>query len=278
MNRRHFLRTTGAAALATFSGIDLARAAGAKRANDVVLLGPRKIRVSRLAMGTGTKSGSIQKALGVDGVADMLQFAYEHGVFYWETADAYQTHPHVAAGLKRVPREKVTIMTKTRARTADQMKADLDRFRKELGVDYIDIVLLHGNSSPTWADDRKGAADVLAEAREKKIARACGGSFHNLEALRAAAKTPWLDVALARINPAGVMMDSEPPKVVAALRELKAAGKGVIGMKILGEGQLTRRLDEALRYALSLDCLDCFTIGAGNRGEVTDLVKRIAAA
>ena len=278
MNRRHFLRTTGATALATVSGIEVLRGAAAKHANDVVLLGPRKIRVSRLAMGTGTKNGSIQKALGVDGVADMLHFAYDQGLFYWETADAYETHPHVAAALKRVPREKVTIMTKTRARTAAEMKADLDRFRRELGAEYLDIVLLHANFRASWAEDRKGAMDVLAEAREKQIVRACGGSFHSLEALRAAAKTPWLDVALSRINPAGIMMDDEPPKVVAALREIKAAGKGVIGMKILGEGQLSGRVEEALRYAVALDCLDCFTIGAANRGEVADLVKRIAAA
>ena len=175
-------------------------------------------------------------------------------------------------------REKTTIMTKTRASSAEEMRADLDRFRKELGTDYLDIVLLHGNRSATWPEERKGAMDVLSEAREKKIVRTVGASFHSLEALGAAAKSPWLEVALSRINPAGMLMDSDPASVIAVLRQLKAAGKGVIGMKILGEGGLRSRVDEALSFALSLDCVDCFTIGAANRGEVADLIKRIPAA
>jgi predicted aldo/keto reductase-like oxidoreductase len=158
------------------------------------------------------------------------------------------------------------------------MRADLDRFRKELGTEYIDIVLLHALRTPNWPDERKGAMEVLSEAREKGIVRSHGCSCHSLEALQMAAKTPWVHVDLARINPAGLMMDSEPANVVAVLRQMKAAGKGVIGMKILGEGGLRDRVDEALRYALSLDCVDCFTIGPGNREELADLIRRIPAA
>ena len=279
MNRRDFLRTTfGTAGAVALGGRASLWGAQARQANDVVHLGPDKIRLARLAVGTGTKGGSIQRQLGIPGLADLLQFGYDQGLFFWDTADGYQTHPHVREALKRVPREKVTILTKTRARTVEQMRTTLDRFRQELGTDYLDIVLLHAVQTPTWPEERKGAMEVLAEAREKGTVRTHGVSIHSLEALETAAKTPWVRVELARINPAGMLMDSDPSTVVQVLRRTKAAGKGIIGMKILGEGGLRDRVDEALRYALSLECLDCFTIGPANRQELSDLIKRIPAA
>ncbi len=273
IDRRDFLRTVlGTAGASALWG------AKAPAANDIVHLGPDKVRLTRMAIGTGTKGGSIQRQLGVQGLADLLHFGYDQGLFWWDTADGYRTHPHVAEALKRVPREKVTILTKTRAQTADAMRADLDRFRQELGTEYLDIVLLHAVRTPTWPEERKGAMEVLAEAREKKIVRTHGVSCHSLEALQTAAKTPWVRVDLARINPAGMLMDADPAAVVPILRQMKAAGKGVMGMKIIGEGGLRDRVDEALRYALSLDCVDCFTIGPADRKELSDLIARIPAA
>jgi aryl-alcohol dehydrogenase-like predicted oxidoreductase len=119
---------------------------------------------------------------------------------------------------------------------------------------------------------------VFAEAREKGIVRTHGVSCHTIEALRTAAATPWVEVDLARINPAGSSMDADPQTVVAVLKQMKAAGKGVIGMKILGAGSLRSKADQALQFALSLECVDCFTIGSENRNELADLVKRIPAA
>lgn len=280
MNRRTFLRTTlaGAAAAAALDRRASLWGATARKATDVVQLGPDKIRLTRLAIGTGTKGGSIQRKLGVQGLADMLRFGYDQGLFFWDTADGYKTHPSVKEALKGLPREKVTILTKTRASTAEEMRADLDRFRQELGTDYLDIVLLHALRSATWPQDKKGAMEVLSEAREKGLVRTHGCSCHSLEALQTAARTPWVHVDLARINPAGLLMDSDPDTVVGVLRQMKAAGKGVIGMKILGEGGLSNRVDGALRFALSLDCLDCFTIGPADRKELSDLVQRIPAA
>lgn len=280
MNRRDFLRTAlgTVAAAAMFDPPTTLWAAGPQKATDVVYLGPDKIRLTRLAIGTGTRGGSLQRQLGIEGLADLLNFGYDQGLFFWDTADNYRTHPHVKEALKRVPREKVTILTKTRSRTADEMRADLDRFRQELGADYLDIVLLHAVQTPTWPEERQGAMDALAEARDKGIVRTHGISCHSLEALQTAAKTPWARANLVRINPAGMLMDSDPNTVVGVMRQMKAAGKGVIGMKILGEGGLRDRADEALRYALSLDCLDCFTIGPANRDELSDLIKRIPAA
>ncbi len=253
-----------------------------KFANDVCTLGKSGIRLSRLAMGTGTVGsgrGSNQtRKLGIDGLADMYWFGFDEGVRFWDTADSYGSHPHLKKALTRVAREKVVIMTKTRASTAEQMTADLDRFRQELGTDYLDMILLHAVTDPAWPEKKKGAMDVLAEAREKGIVKAHGISCHSLAALRVAAQHPWIQVDLARLNPAGLKMDSDPETVISVLREMKANGKGVIGMKILGEGGLRNRVDEALQFALHQNVLDCFTIGAENREELADLIKRIPEA
>jgi predicted aldo/keto reductase-like oxidoreductase len=278
MNRRQFvgagLLTGGALA----TGALPLMGAPLRRANDVVLLGPDKIRLSRLAMGTGTFSGKIQRALGVPGLADMLHYGYDQGLLFFDTGDSYQTHPHIKQALTQVPREKVAIMTKTSSQTAEQMRTNLDRFRQEMGTDYLDIVLIHAQTAPNWPEQRAGVMEVLAEAREKGIVRTYGASIHSLQALKTAAQTPWLRVALVRINPIGVRMDAEPAVVIQAMRDLKAAGKGVMGMKILGEGAMADRVPEALRHAVSLDCLDCFTIGAANRDELGGLIKGISSA
>jgi predicted aldo/keto reductase-like oxidoreductase len=279
MKRREFLKT------GLLAGGSLRLCAGAtapRRASDVITLGPDSVRLTRLAQGTGTrgynKSSNQTRQLGLAGLAELLRFGYDNGITFWDSADGYGSHPHLKEALKSVPREKVAILTKTRARTAEEMRADLDRFRQEIGTDYLDIVLLHAVSQAGWPEQRKGAMEALAEAREKGTIRTHGVSCHSLEALKTIVKTPWARVCLARINPAGVLMDADTKTVAPILREMKANGKGVIGMKILGEGQLRDRVDEMLRFALSLDSVDCFTIGAESRAELSDLIKRIPAA
>src|SRR4029077_9786675 len=170
-----------------------------------------------------------------------------------------------AEALKHVQRDKVTVLTKSWARDAAAMHADLDRFRRELGTDYLDICLMHCVTEADWTDRYRGAMDVLFEAKQKGIIRAHGCSCHPIEALRAAAKSPWVEIDLARINPIGAIMDADPATVVGVLKEMKAAGKAVVGMKILGQGALRTRQDEALRYALGLGVLDAFTIWSGGR-------------
>ena len=195
--RREFLRGVGLAAGAGLLGRPALLSAGVLKASDVVHLGPDRIRLSRLAMGLGTRAGSLQREMGLAGVADYLRYGYDQGVFFWDTADSYQTHPHVQEALKRVQREKVAIMTKTRARTADQMKTALDRFRQEMGTDYIDIVLLHAITSPTWPQECQGAMEALAEARQKGIVRTHGLSCHSLAALETTSTNSWARVLLA---------------------------------------------------------------------------------
>lgn len=170
------------------------------------------------------------------------------------------------------------MLTKSWARDAAGMRADLDRFRRELGTDYLDVCLMHCLTEADWTDRYRGAMDVLSEAKQKGIIRAHGCSCHTIEALRAAAKSPWVEIDLARINPIGAEMDADPATVTSVLKEMKTAGKAVVGMKILGQGALRDRQDEAIKFALSLGVLDAFTIGAESKQEQDDLIRRIVAA
>ncbi len=289
MKRRDFIHRTACAAGAawihasTFAQRPFPIPALSRKftAADTVALGKTGIQTSRLAMGTGTVGSghhSHQTALGIKGLSDLLLNGYDHGLRFFDSADSYGSHPHVAEALKHVPRDKVTVLTKTWARDPASARADLDRFRRELGTDHIDVCLMHCLTEGDWTERYKGVMDMLSEAKEKGIIRAHGCSCHSIEALRAATKSPWVEVHLVRINPIGAYMDSNPDTVVSVMREMRAAGKGIIGMKILGQGELRHRQDEALNFALGLNLLDSFTIGAESQSEQEDLIRRIAAA
>jgi aryl-alcohol dehydrogenase-like predicted oxidoreductase len=250
-----------------------------KYANDIVTLGKTGIKVSRLAVGTGTNGfahrSDQSEGLGISGLADLLIAAYDNGINFWDSADSYGTHPHLKEALKHIKREKVVILTKTYAATADEMKADLERYLKELGTDYIDILLLHSIRSSDWPEEKEGAMEVLEKARKDGIIRAHGVSCHSIEALEAASNSDWVQVDLARINPEGIRMDDEVPVVTKVLQKMHKQGKGIVGMKIFGGGRLTNQPDECLRYVLNLDFVDAFTIGQESKVQMLDLVKRI---
>ncbi len=290
-NRREFLQTSMAAAAAVafpavsnaFAADKLDRAVwkeGARHATDVIELGPAKLKVSRMAVGTGTHgagySSNQLRALGLEGVADMWKYAYDNGVFFWDTSDGYGTHGAIKIALKKIPRENIAILTKTDAESAADLKSDLVRFRQEMGTDYIDIVLLHSRMSGQWEKLDQPLMDVLSEAKQQGKVGQVGVSCHSLEVMEAAAKSKWLDVRLCRINPAGERMDAALEEVMPMMNKLKAAGKGVIGMKVLGEGELTDRMDECITFALNKSPAHCFTIGCESKNEVKDNIDRIA--
>jgi len=289
MKRRTFLRHSVAAATVA-AGVPALPAtpksafgpAERKFASDVVELGPDKIRLSRLAMGTGTSgvagASHQTRKLGVRGITELVQFGFDNGVTFWDTADQYGSHPHLANALKYIPRERVAVMTKSRAKTADQMRADIERYRKELNTDFIDLLLLHAVTDKDWPENYAGAMDVVNEYKQKGIVRSRGISCHSLPALRRVAGEEFIDIDLARINPVGSAMDADPATVIEELQKIKAAGKGIIGMKILGAGSLAHRPDYALQHALALKCVDCFTIGAENVLQLSDLITRIPKA
>ena len=290
MKRRDFLRRSArtlAAALlpgsiAQAALIDPEPLARKMAAQDEVMLGKTGIRTSRLAMGTGTigfAGRSNQTRLGLSPLTSLLLNGYhDNGLRFFDAADSYGSHPYVAAAIKQMPRDKVTVLTKTDTRDAAGVRADLDRFRRELGVDYIDVVLIHCVTEGDWTTRYRGAMDVLAEAKQKGIIRAHGVSCHSLPALRAAAASPWVDVDLVRLNPIGSHMDADPATVIKVIQQMRSQGKGIVGMKILGQGDLREKPAEAIRYALGTGVLDAMTIGAESQREQNNLIQRIAAA
>src|SRR5215469_11490337 len=286
MNRRKFiagaaagLSTTYLAPHAIAGVLDPAAPVGKAAAHDTVVLGKTGIRTSRLAMGTGTVgSGGSSNQTRSGGLTRLLQTGYDRGLTFFDTADSYGSHPEVAEAVSRLPREKVVIMTKCDSRDPKDAKADLDRYRRELKTDYIDILLIHCVTEGDWTERYRGVMDVFSEAKQKGIIRTHGVSCHSIEALRAAARSPWVEMDLVRLNPVGAHMDADPQTVIGVIKEMRAQGKGIIGMKILGQGAMRKRQDEAIRFALDTSVLDAFTIGAENDAEQSDLIRRVAAA
>jgi 1-deoxyxylulose-5-phosphate synthase len=290
MLRRDFLRRSASGLAATWvaskahaAGLAIPAVSGKYRAHDDVVLGRTGIRTSRLAMGTGTIGGggeSNQTRLGTNPFVTMLLDGYhENGLRFFDTADSYGSHPYVAAAIKQLPRDKVTVLTKTDHRDPKEVRDDLDRFRRELGTDYIDILLIHCTTEADWTTRYRGVMDVLSEAKQKGIIRAHGVSCHSIEALRAAAAaSDWVDIDLVRLNPVGAHMDADADTVIGVVKQMRKAGTGIVGMKILGQGAMRDRPSEAVRFALGSGVLDAFTIGAESRHEQDDLTHRIAAA
>ena len=293
MLRRDFLRRSASYLGAAWTAQRVGRAASLPasaidplpqrfQAQDDVVLGKTGIRTSRLAMGTGTigyGGRSNQTRLGTDPFVRLLADGYhESGLRFFDSADSYGSHPYVREALKGLPRDKVTVLTKTDTRDPAGVRADLDRFRKELGIDHIDVVLIHCVTEADWTTRYRGVMDVLSEAKQKGVIRAHGVSCHSLTALKAAAASPWVEVDLVRLNPIGSHMDADPETVIGVIKQMRAQGKGIVGMKILGQGDMRDRPQEAIRYALSTGVLDAFTIGAESQREQRDLVRRVAAA
>ena len=237
-------------------------------------LGLTEIEVSRLCFGTGTNGWnhrSNQGDLGLERLAYLLRFAHERGVAFWDTADQYGTHSHVATALADVDRESVVITSKTVSRTAEEVQLDIERFFSELNTDYIDIVLLHCMTEAEWPEHMRGPMDVLSEYKERGRIRALGVSCHDFGAFATTATTDWVDVVLARINHATHNMDATPEKVLPVIEAMVAAGKGVYGMKVVGGGSdLTQDPGRAIRYVLENASVHAIVLGMMNEEEILE--------
>jgi aryl-alcohol dehydrogenase-like predicted oxidoreductase len=287
VHRRDFLVQASAATAALAASASSAPASSLypksnlpASSTDTRTLGKTGIKVSLVGMGTGSigsGQASNQTRLGIQGFAKVVRHALDRGVAFFDVADQYGSHVYLREALKGVPREKYVIQTKTHATNLADAKSHLERYRLELGVDYIDIVLLHCMTKSGWQHDHTGAMDYLRKAKEEKVIRAHGTSCHGMDPLRTSVNEPFVEVDLARINPEGLIMDDKKPDEVASqLEEMHGAGKGVIGMKILGEGRITtpERKDASLRYVLGLGTVDSFIIGFESADQIDDILKR----
>ena len=276
ITRRQFIAGTLATGAALYSpGLLADSGRGLRSMTQRVEIGKTGIEVSYLGLGTGTvgwNKQSNQTRLGTVKFARMVRHAFDQGVNYFDVADIYGSHQYLRASLKGIPREKYVIESKIWFRTSKDAQADLDRFLSELNTDYIDILYLHCVTDTKWATDLRAMEDVLEAAKQKKVIRAHGITIHGLDVLKGAADNPWVDNVLARINPTGVMMDAKPEEVLPAIQKLHAAGKGVTGIKILGEGKIVDRREESLKYVLGLDCVDAIVIGFESPAQIDEII------
>ncbi|MGB7718492.1 MAG: aldo/keto reductase [Bryobacteraceae bacterium] len=283
--RRDFLKTTMAVSAVAASGRALTAAAAKRSATDWVTLGNSGVKVTRLAFGTGTRGGMIQRQLGQDDFTRLVRHAYDRGIRFFETADSYRGMPEMlAAALKGIPRDTYRLMTKMGPRQPDPA-ASIDNLRTALGTDYIDIVLLHALRTAEWAQEREPTRDALSAAKQKKIVLAHGASVHGLVPLRTCPGAQWLDVVLLRINHNGTMMDNlrgdaetgDVPEVAAHARKIHGQGVGVLSMKAIGEGRFTtpEDRDASIKFIMGLGVVDATTIGYKSPAEIDEAIERI---
>jgi hypothetical protein len=286
-SRREFL-WAGLGAAAAARG--LAQTRTQRLASDWVPLGKSGVKVTRLAFGTGTHGGRVQRELGQEGFTRLVRYAYDQGIRFFETADTYGgMHDMLGIALKGLPRDSYRLMTKYRTPNQGDPLPKFDTYRKQLNTEYFDIMLLHCVRPPTWDTDYRDMQDACEEAKHRKVILSHGASVHGLPALRKFPGNRFLEIAMIRMNHNGTRMDvesaTEPSgdaignvdEVVAHTKKVHAEGMGVISMKLAGEGRFTRPEDReaALKHTMNLGCVDSVTIGFKNTQEIDEAIARM---
>jgi len=287
--RRDFLKTGVAATVLSGIGGVAGLAQTKRSATDWVTLGKSNVKVTRLAFGTGTFSGRVQRELGQPEFTRLVRYAYDRGIRFFETAESYHEMPEMLAiALKGVPRDSYRLMMKYSTPASGDPAPKIDQYRKQLGTEYIDILLLHCLRPPTWSSDYASLQDGFSEAQQKKIILARGASVHGLPALRTFPGNQWLEIAMIRMNHNGTKMDTPEMRdvdapgnvdeVVAHTKQVHAQGMGVISMKLCGEGRFTRAEDRdaSMKFAMNLGCVDSVTIGFKNTAEIDEAIERMS--
>jgi predicted aldo/keto reductase-like oxidoreductase len=290
-SRREFFKAgLAAGALATVGARPLA--AARRTATDTVVLGRSNIAVTRLAFGTGTDSGAVQAALGQQEFTRLVHYAYDHGIRFFETAEAYKTPGMLGEALKGLPRDSYHLMSKvTTFHEGIDPQAKFDELRRISQTEYFDIMLLHWQHTPDWPQATARWQAGIQEAQSRKIIRSHGASVHGLPALRQMPGNKWLDVGLIRINHSGARMDGPTyedtnhpdnvSEVVDHIHQLKGDGLGVIGMKLCGGGQFVNSHDDrvkAMRFAFNHAGVDAATVGFKSTQEIDEAIDNLNLA
>ena len=287
-SRRDFLRT-GLAVGALASTGSLPLRAQHETATDWVTLGRSDIKVTRLAFGTGSFSGQVQRELGQEQFTRLVRHAYERGIRFFETAESYDgMHKMLGIALQGVPRDSYRLMTKVTTRPGVNPQEKIDELRRLANTEFFDIVLLHWQHTPTWPADSTRWQDGISEAQSKKVVLSHGASVHGLPALRQVPEDKWLEIAMIRVNHKGTKMDAEDyntnglgnvSEVVSHVKQARKAGMGVISMKLVGEGTFNREdRQKAMRFAFRNAGSQCVTVGYKSTGEIDEAIDNLNLA
>lgn len=293
MNRRKFVSALGlgTAHLLFTNPIFASATASYASLNPLqkVKLGNSVIETTLIGMGTGVhasnRSSFLTKQDKQKSIA-LLQHAYDKGIRYFDCADTYGTHGLVAEALAKKDRKDYVLTTKIWVRGGGIPEPErpdanivVDRFRKELNTDYIDLVQIHCMEDKDWTVSQKKQMDILENLKAKGIIKAHGVSVHSLDAMKDAVKSPWVDVIHVRINPYGIAMDKpEPEEVVKVIDQLHKSGKGVIGMKLVGNGSLrneSQKIDNSIKFVLGLGTVDMVIIGFEEPEQIDNYISRV---
>jgi 1-deoxyxylulose-5-phosphate synthase len=286
--RREFLKTGLAAGTLAVSGA-VPIVAQRRSATDVVMLGRSGVKVTRLAFGTGSISGQVQRGLGQDEFTRLVRHAYDRGIRFFETAESYgEMHKMLGIALKGIPRDSYQIMSKVTTREGVDPQQKFDELRRLANTEYFDIMLLHWQHTATWPSDTARWQDAILEAQSRKVVVSHGASVHGLPALRRVPGHNWLDVAMIRVNHTGKSMDAEDyatqglgnvPEVVTHVQQVRKQGMGVIAMKLAGEGTFDREgRRKAMRFAFRDAGVDCVTVGYKNPAEIDEAIDNLNLA
>jgi aryl-alcohol dehydrogenase-like predicted oxidoreductase len=286
--RREFLKTgLAAGALAASGTLPLSAQRGS--ATDMVTLGRSGVKVTRLAFGTGTVSGRVQRDLGQEGFTRLVRHAYDRGIRFFETAESYgEMHRMLGIALKGIPRDSYQLMSKVTTRDGVDPQQKFDELRRLANTEYFDIMLLHWQHTATWPTDTARWQDAILEVQSRKVVLSHGASVHGLPALRRVPGNKWLDVAMIRMNHTGKSMDAEDyntqglgnvPEVVTHVQQVRKQGLGVISMKLAGEGTFDREdRRQAMRFAFRQAGVDCVTVGYKSPAEIDEAVENLNQA
>ncbi len=292
MDRRQFLvggAATAGAVLMTTQSMGHEVPAGERDPFFRRTLGTRaKVETSLIGAGTGMTGGNRESnmtRLGKEKFEALLRHEWDRGVRYFDCADLYGTHPFVASAFQDKKREDYQIGTKMWVLPGGIPETDrpdsltvIDRFRKELNTDYIDVVQIHCMYDAKWPEKQAKYMDELETLKAKGIIRAHGVSIHSLDALRACLDNEWVDQIHIRINAFGDNMDGKPEDVVPVLKQVHDQGVGVIAMKLIGEGKyrnLPEKKDESIRFVLKTGAVDVLIVGFEKPEEVDDFTSRV---
>jgi aryl-alcohol dehydrogenase-like predicted oxidoreductase len=288
-SRRNFLKTGLAAGVLAGTGSLPVRAARGT-ATDWVTLGKSNVKVTRLALGTGTISGKVQRDLGQEGFTRLVRHAYDHGVRFYETSETYTgMHEMLGIALKGIPRDSYRLMSKVTTRPGVDPREKIDELRKAANTDYFDIMLMHYQHVATWPSDTMRWQDGISEAQVKKAVIGRGASVHGLPALRQFPGNQWLEIAMIRMNHKGNHMDAEDfatggpgnvNEVVEHTKQVHQQGMGVISMKLVGEGAFTSREDRqaAMKFAFNTAGVDSVTVGYKSTAEIDEAIENLNLA
>jgi aryl-alcohol dehydrogenase-like predicted oxidoreductase len=288
-SRRDFLKAgLGAAALAGAGSLPVMAARAT--ATDWVTLGKSDVKVTRLAFGTGSFSGRVQRDLGQDQFTKLVRYAYDRGIRFFETAESYgDMHKMLGVALKGIPRDSYRLMSKVTTREGVDPQQKFDELRKLANTEYFDVMLLHWQHVASWPADSVRWQDGILEAQSKKVIVGHGASVHGLPALRQVPGNKWLEVAMIRMNHKGTAMDAEDyntsgpgnvSEVVTHVKQARRQGMGVISMKLVGEGRFTKREDRqaAMKFAFKNAGVSSVTVGYKNTAEIDEAIENLNLA